>query len=377
MDCTLFIPLLALRSDDLEVPERAALAAHLAACPSCRSRRARAEALEIQWRREAVRAQMPFVTPRRARWVWAAGLAAAAALAVWRGAAIPEPTPSVPARLAPEGRAPSSREAVRGGFEAVVERDVALGTAALVTFRAGTRARVDPDARAVRLEGGTLCADTRGESLRVEAAGILMESEDGVWSVETDASAGLAGWMRSAWAGTSGTVRVAVSRGRVVLTWDGRTETLAAGETASLRDGRLEKGRGVAWAPGGWVVLEAPATVRDGVVELGVPAGAYEIELMACRRDPRAEVALRLGAGGGAGPAVHEIPVGSAWKGTGWVRLRLAVGGGRCQASAGTVLLVEGSLVNLRRWPVSPGAAPGIRVWGGDLEIRGARWRAP
>jgi hypothetical protein len=376
MICDPYIPLLALRREDLDPAEQTALEAHLGDCQACRARLERVEVLDRAVRSEIPGMGRPF---RRSglpgRWAWAAGLAAAVLIGVWRGASsrAPEPLPAAPATgtvaTLPAWDAPSGLLEPRGE-----DRECLLGSSALVSLRAGGRVLLDPPAHAVTLQQGALHADTRGDRLAIRVGEVLLEAEEATLCAEVlEGRTPPFSWLAAAHADEVPALSVVVRRGRISLRAGDLLLALQEGEGGVWRQGRFDRGTPACWEPAPWRKLDVPALLRDGVLELPVPSGGYLIEMLVSRKDPRAELGLRLAAGG----RVFEIPVGSAWRGAGWTRLRLAVGGGRCRASVGGVPLVDSALEALGRWPEAAGKEPGIRAWGGDLEIRDVRWRIP
>jgi len=139
----------------------------------------------------------------------------------------------------------------------------------------------------------------------------------------------------------------------------------------------IEEGAPPSWREEGhWVPLGDGALMRDAarIFLKRPPEEGYVFEALIRKRDASAELGLLFRAAG----ASWEIPVGQNLlpPGEGWSRVRIVVDGSSCRATLGMRRLLSRPAGELRE-EASPSALVGVglRVWGGDLETRGARWK--
>lgn len=326
--------LLSLRSEDLDPAEAQALSAHLADCAACRTLReesaavsrklvAGAKALETSWP----------LRPKRSFLPWAAAAAVLlTAVLFWP----PKPQPSLPS--APV-QAPS--------------RELLAGRSALVTLAEGASARVA--GATVRLERGTLRIESPGEKVTLEAGALRVELSDGELLAEVRPAR--AAWLlRDAWASES-EVRLTLVRGSARF----GERILKGGESL---------GPPLSWPEtGSWKSLP-PST---GIL-LPAPPSRYVFEALVRKRQDSAEIEAVFTADGKG----WSVPVGANLMsaGEGWWRLRVSV-----DASSSRVLLGEREVACYALSALShkllsnPSQGVGLKVWGGVVEVRDARWR--
>lgn len=346
--------------------DRAAVEAHLARCSAC--------AGSLAGLLDLCRAPS---SPDR-RWIpfaAAAGLLAAAAL--WRQTPPPAPeegsAPAPPAAFRP-GPIPSP-----GGLWASGEEDAeaVLGDSVHALLRRGGVLRREAGAplRAA-LERGAVLLDSPGENVALSIDGLAATFSDAALLAERLDASGLSLLLREARAGSSPCVRVKALRGNVQLGFPGGTRVLKEGEQALFPDGALAPAGIAPWAPDrGWIPLAGGLRIRDDRRSLldPAPAGGYVFEALLRKRQAAAEVGLAFHAGGRG----WEIPVGDNLLAAGepWKRLRIEASPAGCRILLGSREILRRGAGELAReaWPREEGGI-GLKAWGGDLEVREARW---
>ena len=337
--------------------------AHLAACGPC---------LEVLIRMKS---------GRRARRAWIPLSAAAALLGVaflWQaGREAPSSSPGPGSSSVPL-RPPAPLPALGAPWVAAEgDAEVVLGDSVLAVLRKGALVRRGEDPRSLSLEGGMLLLETPGERITLKAGSLTAEMDEGRLLTERRQPPG-PGWgsLSSAQAAEEDKILLRVLEGSARVSIPLEQRTLKAGESVCLEGGRLVPAEGPPdWAPPAWRDLEASCTVRDSTQILLPEAGsAYVFEALLRKRSPFAETGLvfqALGEG-------WEIPLGENLLPAreGWRRLRLESGPGWCRAVVGGSLLVDSPATGLGlRLLKGKAQGVGLKAWGGDLEVRRARWR--
>ncbi len=357
---------------------------HLAACASCRAELASLVAAVPELPSSVLKARwldpLPVASRRRMP------LAAAAAFLLlagggwaWRVGRQPlkERVPS----HRPEGRpAPAAWAAGTGPIGCEVPTEALVGPSGELSLDRGALAEVARDADGtpvVLWRQGLGWIETGGELLRVR----LEECADGTWEIRdgvlglrvggaSPRAKGLGSLLSSACAAEEGHWAVTLIRGEAAWVSDGSRHVLAPGETMGTSS------EAVPADPRVWRSLPGVLpSVREGVLSLADPgAPSYVAEVLVRKRDRTAEAALLFSAAGRG----WQLPLGSQLPSDPvWTRLRVEIGGGRIRLLAGSKELLsepEAGLA-LKAYP-SPEHLPwGLRVWGGDLEIKESRWR--
>jgi hypothetical protein len=353
-----------------------ALETHLGACISCR--KALVELSELA----GARAPAP-ASSWAWRWAAASVLLFLGGLAWrWREAREPSPLPSAPypgtAAFLP------SALPVAGGEWAAEQTDATgtIGEASSLCLRKGGRLRmIRTSPPSLRLASGSLWVETEGEALTLEAGDLSISLSRGALVAEVlDPSPARGAWlMREALAGNPvPEVRVRVLEGEATLLSDGgnAARVLASGLSLARRGGAWVEGQGPSW-PGPWHPLgQGVLTLKDSgkVLLEDPPASGYVFDALVRKRRPSAELGALFEAGGRG----WEVPVGSGLLPAreGWTRLRIAVGGGRAKVSmeGREVLALPVDALDRKVRPRSERGV-GVRAWGGNLEVCGARWR--
>ncbi len=349
--------------------ERSGLLAHAEACADCRADlAAAAHALR------PVRSSVEEVPRIR---LWAPVSAAAVLVLLSAGwlrhwdlaGAPPSASPGVSVR---------PTVAVSSPFVSLPECCLPFGASGLLTLCKGSRAelKVSPEGREVLWESGGLLVESRGDSLRVRAGPLEVLLEDADLRIGEGASPAAWSWMAEALAGES-LPRVRILRGTARVRAGGREVSLSAGQEAGAdliaRPFALPTGRG------GWKQLPGlPVRARDATLGLAEGLGGRDFvwEALVRRSDERTLFELLWSEG----KQGWHMPFGHGTLGNAgpWIRLRLErrLGWVRVLAAGQEVLVLPASELSRCAYPcpVLEGA-PGIRVWGGDIEVGEARWR--
>jgi ferric-dicitrate binding protein FerR (iron transport regulator) len=369
MPCDPFSQHALLPAGDLEPPERRALEAHLEACPACRALQVQGEASSRRLKAAGRAAEsLPFppasvAIPRRRPWAWAL-TAAAAGLALWVGFRTLEPS----LREDGQGGTPLPVAAASPFSEGDPER--ILGLSGLLTERRGSSLRVQ--GMEVALQEGAVHLELAGEEeVRLHIGDILLRASRARFSAwrEPASLASLSVWMREASADAAPSWGVAVWEGEVRLSGP------QGGEEKLLRPGAPPPG---AWRPSRrWTPLpeaEGPLAQETRDFPTPTPGEGYVLEMLLRKEAPQAELALRLRSDAG----VHEILVGAYLPVGAWTRVRMACREGWAQARVGGQVLASGPASSLDRSGLRvEGKAPGLRVWGGRVDLKEVRWSRP
>jgi hypothetical protein len=253
--------------------------------------------------------------------------------------------------------------------------ELMVGSAGQVAMAPGSRGCLDGSG-SFRLEEGSAWVEAAGEPLRIALAGWdgTLELQD----AEVLVHAGPAPVVRAslflgtAW-GEEGAWGITVLRGEALVRAGAETRRLTAGQALGV-PAAIQDPRGWTCVPGG------PWSVRDGLqaflpssqTGLGLPCVA---EIVLRKKDSAAEAALLFEAGG----RTWQVPLGVHLPmARSWLRLRLELGGDRVRVLAGDTEILRcaaGALASFS-YPVPEKAAWGLKAWGGDVEVREARWRA-
>ena len=347
--------------------ERERLSVHLAACPACRQDLASLSEAVPEALPEGLAAEWAgLIVPRRGRIPYAlaaAGILAVAGLWLWKGREAPPESVSRP--LSPktvEGRearlpAPGVSVAANGLEEWV------LGSTAEAALAPLSRGGIVQDGR-FRLEAGRAWVESSGETVKVSLSGwdgTLEVSEGAVALAVRPERVSLL--MGEAWAGEEGW-GITVIRGKARA----GERTLSAGE--SLGSGAPKEDFR------GWKALtKAEGALRDSVRTLLQEGGppSWTAEFQVRKKQPEAEGALLFRSGGRG----WEVPLGAYLPSSGSARLRLEVSSGRARLLAGGRQVFSGAADALAKaiYPSDTRSPLAFRAWGGDLEIREARWR--
>lgn len=300
-------------------------AAHVAACPDCRADLASLVSTSASRR-------IPYAAA-------AAVLLALGGLWLWKGRE--------------EARIPVAVR--KGGVTTPALRESALGPTAVASLSPGSKGTGKEGA--FHLEEGLAWVESSGEVVKVTLAGWdgVLEIADGAAAVQAR-PARMSLWMRESWAGEE-SWGITVVRGTAKV----GDRILEAGETLGRGTPR-EDFRGWKALPGG--------VFRDSVRTLLPGETSFVAEILVQKRQSDAEGALLLGTGG-------ELWLGALLPSSGWVRLRVEVSDEKVRVLAGSRECLSCRPEELPRllYPGRGGAALGLRAWGGNLEIREARWR--
>lgn len=345
---------------DLKSTEAARLKTHAAACPACLAELA------------ALAETFPSVQRLR-RWPpWtraaAAALLATAAGTAWLARARTTP-PSDP--LLPSSPSPASDSLV-------------LGRSASASFSEGASFRVE--GASLHLASGRAWVDTPGEPVQIVVGPVRVLLDDAEveagWRQPAPFDAAsfpfMMGEAAAAEGEGEGVLYVCVLRGEAMVEAAGGRTRLTAGQEARWKAAGLVVGvcsSGSGRKTFAWIELQG-GTARDGSLAFAAqPHGDYRLEFLVRKRSPLAESAVGFAAAG----RPWEVFLGSALpEGEGWIRVAVEARGPSCRVVAGPQVLVDGPLSELVRkaYPGPPSPALAVRAWGGDVEVRQARWRA-
>lgn len=378
-------------------PDREAVLAHAADCPSCRAALAELSpsgtagdaALSAAGLRAARKA---FPRPRRP-WIplaAAASLLLAIPLLRFRTAGRAE-TPDAP----PPGsgaasfpfHSPSPFHAA--GTDRLLDAGAAdlefpLGRAVTAVLRRGSRVQLLEET-ALRVLEGTLWVEAPGEPIRILAGEAVVSAEETMLLVEMPRPAGAAGFpfLREALAGDAAG-RLRVLSGAATVRRPGiAVVRVAAGQELLLdaaRPSQIPADQPPTWrGDGGWERTPGslPARLREGRLVLAPPGGealrsSYVWETRFRRIDLTAGAAVCFEAGGRG----WELPLGAPLgEGTGWVRVRVEVRDGWVRVRAGAYEMLSARVETLAGRLETVAPVCGLRAWGGDLEIADSRWR--
>lgn len=243
--------------------------------------------------------------------------------------------------------------------------EVPAGAASQVLLLPGAALRAE--GALLRLERGTALLEAAGDGLRLGLRGWTGELRVTEGLVACRAEVPPEGFLRSA---------VAAEDAWGVRVLSGEAELLEAGGRRLLRAGEAVGLPVEARDPRTWMPIAAPDRLRDRLEILaGPPAeGARVVEMRLRKGEPRAEAALRFAAAG----AGWRLPLGALLPSDGsWIRLRLEVGGRRVRLLAGVreAFVCAPAALGRFAYPDAAALPLGVQVWGGDIELRGCRWR--
>lgn len=352
---------------------------HLTACPSCRAELASLVVAGQVPLRPGLQARWAALAPARGGRRWQVASLAAAALLLLLGGlfrrsreAMP-PGDAGPAPLMGDARVGSEARGVAPDLVAGSLLEVMVGSAGQIAMAPGSRGRIS-GARAFRLERGIAWVAAVGEPLRITLMGwegtLEMEDADVLVHVDSAPAARAGLFLGTAW-GREGVWGVSVLRGEVTVRSADGTRRLGAGQVLGVLPPSIRDPRGWRIVPGG------PWAVRDGIQAFlpsgpGLPCVA---EVLLRKKDSAAEAALLFEAAG----RTWQVPLGVHLPvDRGWVRLRLELGTGKVRLMAGgeEVLSCRPEALPALSYPAAGKTPWGIKAWGGDVEIREARWRA-
>lgn len=301
--------------------------AHLAACPACRETVLHLSRLRVH--------------PLSRLWIPAA--AAALLLAVVALNWTPRSATVLPPAATPESPATV----------------VLLGQASSAALKPG--GRMELRSGLLHLLEGALWIEDPGEPLEIRLPGGALEILEARLLVEVLPPKRETAWIREARAEGAPEVRVWVESGAATLKLENgeRKPFGPGGEAPSWRG----EGR---WRP----APSLPARVRDGCWALKEDASVWEAVLR--RLDPSASVGVRFRSGG----KLWEVPLGRVLlEAPGRLRVRVETAGGKVRIRAGSYETFAGAATDLvkRLEPVQ--GEPGLRAWGGEVEIVEARAR--
>lgn len=385
MNCEQAAMLTQLRDGDLLPAERTELLGHLEGCVSCGLMRRDGETLASRIRAEGLRQSKPF-SLRRAKpgfrsWGWAAAAATlAAGFLLWRGgsggleapSSLPVPPPSE-ALLPPE-------PVLAGPFEAAGDTEAVFGRAILAAVRKGTQLEAHADG--ITLHRGALYLESPGESVRVLCDTLQLEGASASFTVERESPARVSSvWCREAMASDAEGVSITVWSGQVTARSGGVASVLHAGQSVCLH-GDVWSEAAPAAPPAwrgrqGWVPLQDAELKWKGSSRILLPelADGSQIDFLVRKADRLAECALRVPVPKG----MVEIPLGVCLPASkDWTRVRVTVRGGWCRIQVGATRVASAPLATLDQvgYLASGGESGfGLRAWGGDLVVSGARWR--
>lgn len=254
------------------------------------------------------------------------------------------------------------------------DRFLLAGRATAVTLRSGSRAEVI--GTALKLMDGSAWVEDPGEPVEIRIPGGSISVTKGILLVEipkTEAAV----WLRAACADEGGIRLLVVSGSALLIPDGGEPVAVTAGQEASLGASGVDGPRAAAspaWrGDGGWQRFQPmPMQWRDGVKVLAPGAEAYVWEAVLRRSTPTATAGLRFRAAG----RCWEMPLGAPLaQAEGWLRVRVEVRGGLARIRAGSYEMLREPLATLERKLDAVGGEPGLRVWGGDVEVSEARWK--
>ena len=348
-----FEDLAAYLEDRLPAARREAVETHALTCPAC-----------LETLRTA--ASHGQARPARAGWLAAAAaLLLLAGLGAWRLSRPGIPFPPSPPLAVP---VPISALRLLRPGETWECGEALAGRAILLELEPGGLAKCDKGE--LLLERGLLRIETPGEALVLRIGGLKAEMSQGILLAEA-LPVKTSGLFREALAGEAPGARITLLSGSV------RLETPEGSLT--LQPGQSYGGAPLAWpGKGVWTILaERQLSFRESSRTLlaSPPAGGYLFEALVRKRQESAELGIRFAAGGKG----WEVPVGANLlpTGEGWSRLRISAGSSACAISLGGRSLLSLLVLELSRNVVSaPSPEVALRAWGGEIEIREARWRA-
>jgi len=266
------------------------------------------------------------------------------------------------------------------------DREVLLGTSALLRLKQDSRARLLEDGT-LQLEAGALLAEEPSQRVfQVGPARIFLEG--GILLLECEetprAMAGNPFLLQAAWADAEPRWRVLLREGKARVTLDGKEHALVPGQ--EIRGGDFGAG-GVPVAAWGetddtWRVMEGlPTERRDGIQQIAPPEvrERYLCEAV-FRRGASTGVSLRLSLPGGG----IEVPLGHALvrAGGAWVRVRALVSGSGKGDILVSLFVGQEEILRatqeeaLKRYGIPAEASSCALVcWGGRLETSLCRWK--
>lgn len=355
---------------------REGLLRHAEACDGCRGDLAAAlAALEPGPLPDALRARALQALPRRAvpRWHLAAAalLLAAGGFRFWR----PFQAVVAPRRSAPRPL-PSAPVSPFGA------RDRALGIGRSGSLSVRGASRVTVTGNRARLDEGILTVTARGETLEVgwEGGVLTLDEGEAMLEVREEARASAA-LLRDAFAdGAPRTARIWLLSGKARLVAGALPEPLflEGGKAVRVSGGRVAVLRLPPPGGAGWTrSTDLPIVIRDAARDLAPPGlpEDYRWEAVLTRRTPEAAVALQFVAGGEG----WRLPLGARLAGApgDWVRVGVEVREGWARVEVGGQEIAFRPLAALKGQAEPAGvSAPGLRVWGGDVEVRARQYGA-
>jgi hypothetical protein len=256
-----------------------------------------------------------------------------------------------------------------------------VGRSGAAILAPGGRARLLGDR--LHLEAGDLRLESPGEPLVLEAAGARVDLESGILLAEEvrGGDAGAAALLfRQACAADDAAVVLRLLEGVArVRDATGASRDLSADRWVRVRRGVVESSGAVQGPPrwrgdGGWRRLEGfPKRLPEGSHPLGPPSGKVQVwEAVLRRARPSAYAGLLFEAEG----KTWLLPVGSPLGTEGeWLRIRATLSGGWVRVQAGGFELLRCPLSTLPGRLDAAEGGFGIRVWGGEVEVREVRWR--
>jgi hypothetical protein len=237
-----------------------------------------------------------------------------------------------------------------------------------VALRLRQAGRAEVSGTTITLHAGALAVESLGESVELRVGDLVATFQDAEVSLEAVLPAEPHAWlMRSAYAAAP-EGRLAVWRGQATLRLGQEARVLEAGQ--AFPEGASGIWRGCdAWTP-----CPASGKLRDAALDLpGPPEDEVLIEALVRKAEERAELGVGIPVGG----VRYELPTGAGLgTGEGWTLLRVALQGGWCRVTVGEAVVVSCPRADLPRVTSQvPGRGLGLRAWGGDIEVKHARWK--
>ncbi len=348
----------------LEGAREESLEAHLAACRRCRQ--------ALMGLQDLTRG----APARDRRWL---PLAAASLLltasAWWLASRHPDAAVAPPPASEPLASGVSGALPLPGPGEvwnaAEGDAEALAGDAVLLALRRGGILRVGK--QELTLEKGVLFVESHGErvTLRLGTLGTWkVEMDEGLLAAEVPAAPAFSWLLGEACAAEAPDVRLTLVRGLARLTGPTGAREIRAGESL---------GEPLRWTEAPWIPLaEGVSAVRDGarVFLKDPPEGGYVFEALIRKRAASAEAGVLFQVLGRS----WEVPVGGNLLAAkeGWSRIRVQADASGCSVALGGRLLVSCAAGQLERKLCGASErGVGLRAWGGDLEVRDARWRRP